>query len=164
MIQAEEDSLGKAKNEFVKKSIQARIDALKADLEAALPEALKDEVETELPTPEESGLEDAAENKEEKDEEVKESLNEEVRDLTKIKGTYSKLISDNIQQIFDALEQRKSTSEMKELVLNIIESAHDTPAKRGFIVKLNKQSSAFGIANLCKNAMLAADKDTRLNK
>lgn len=72
MIEKEEKSLASAKNDFVKKSIQSRIDALKADLEAALPEALKGEIETELPTPEESGLEDAAENKEE--EEVKESL------------------------------------------------------------------------------------------
>ena len=88
MIQAEEESLGKAKNEFVKKSIQSRIDALKADLEAALPEALKDEVVAdELPTPEESGLEDAAENKEEvKDEDVKESLNETYYACAEIDG------------------------------------------------------------------------------
>ena len=70
-IEKTEKSLENAKNDFVKKSIQAKLDALKADLEAALPEALKDEVVAdELPTPEESGLEDAAENKEE----VKESL------------------------------------------------------------------------------------------
>ena len=47
--------------DFVKKSIQSRIDALQADLEAALPEALKGEVETELPTAEEIELE-ATEN------------------------------------------------------------------------------------------------------
>jgi hypothetical protein len=77
MIEKEEKSLASAKNDFVKKSIQSRIDALKADLEAALPEALKGEVETELPTPEEVDL-NAAENKEDKDEEVKESLNKSV--------------------------------------------------------------------------------------
>ena len=74
MIEKEENSLANAKNDFVKKSIQARIDALKADLEAALPEALKDEVEpADLPTPEEAEMEAATENKEE---DVKESLTE----------------------------------------------------------------------------------------
>jgi hypothetical protein len=75
MIEKEEKSLANAKNDFVKKSIQSRIDALKADLEAALPEALKGEVETELPTAEEIDLE-ATENTEEK-EETKESLTED---------------------------------------------------------------------------------------
>ena len=81
MIEKEEKSLASAKNDFVKKSIQSRIDALKADLEAALPEALKGEVETELPTAEEVELE-ATENTEEKEEakeSLKESLNEEVK-------------------------------------------------------------------------------------
>lgn len=75
MIEKEEKSLANAKNDFVKKSIQSRIDSLKADLEAALPEVLKDEVETELPTAEEVELE-ATENTEEK-EETKESLTED---------------------------------------------------------------------------------------
>ena len=90
MIEKEEKSLANAKNDFVKKSIQSRIDALKADLEAALPEALKDEVEpAELPTPEEADIdatdneseadENETEEKEEKpQEETKESLNENV--------------------------------------------------------------------------------------
>lgn len=80
-IEKAEKSLENAKNDFVKKSIKSRIEALKADLEAALPEALKDEVVAdELPTPEESGLEDAAENKEEEPkEETKESLTESLK-------------------------------------------------------------------------------------
>ena len=82
MIEKEENSLANAKNDFVKKSIQSRIDALKADLEAALPEALKGEVETELPTAEEVELE-ATENIEEK-EETKESLNESLNEEVKI--------------------------------------------------------------------------------
>ena len=78
-ISKEEASLATAKNEFVKKSIQSSIDALKADLEAALPEALKDEITTEeLPTPEEVNMEAAAENTEDK-KEKKESLTESLR-------------------------------------------------------------------------------------
>lgn len=83
MIEKEEKSLATAKNDFVKKSIQSRIDALKADLESALPEALKDEIETELPTAEEVELEATKNVEEPKDElaevkentELKESLN-----------------------------------------------------------------------------------------
>lgn len=86
-IEKAEKALEVAKNDFVKKSIQSKLDALKADLEEALPEALKDEVTVndELPTPEESGLEDAAENKEEEPkEETKESLNESLTEEVKI--------------------------------------------------------------------------------
>ena len=76
MISQEEEALAKATNEFVKKNIQTRLDAFKADLEAALPEALKDEVVVdELPTPEEAEMEAPAENKEDK-KEKKESLTE----------------------------------------------------------------------------------------
>ena len=63
-----EANLAKATNEYVKKAIQRRLDAFKADLEEALPEALKDEAISadELPTPEEADMEAAAENQEER--------------------------------------------------------------------------------------------------
>jgi Na+/phosphate symporter len=59
MIKQEEESLKNAENEFVKKAIQRRLDAFKADLEEALPEELKTEVEAnnDLPTPEEVDME-----------------------------------------------------------------------------------------------------------
>ena len=66
-IEKTEKELENAKNEFVKKSIETRLDSLKADLEAALPEALKDEVQNELPAADEI-------------EEVKESLSESFRE------------------------------------------------------------------------------------
>lgn len=69
-IEKAEKEVENAKNEFVKKSIEARIDSLKTDLEAALPEALKDEVQNELPAADEI-------------EEVKESLNEAI-DIQKL--------------------------------------------------------------------------------
>ena len=80
MINQEEEALKKAENEFVKKAIQRRLDAFKADLEEALPAELKGEVEAndELPTPEEVDLKDAAENKDEEKKEKKESLTEDL--------------------------------------------------------------------------------------
>lgn len=83
MIEKEEKSLANAKNDFVKKSLRSRIDALKADLEEALPEALKTEVEPDLPTAEEIDLE-ATQNTEEK-EETKESLKEALTETTATK-------------------------------------------------------------------------------
>jgi hypothetical protein len=70
-IEKAEKELENAKNEFVKKSIEARLDSLKTDLEAALPEVLKDEVQDELP---------AADEIEEDVEEVKESLTENLKE------------------------------------------------------------------------------------
>lgn len=85
MIKQEEESLKKAENEFVKKAIQRRLDAFKADLEEALPEELKTEVEAnnDLPTPEEVDMEAAAENTDnEEKKEKKESLTEGLRTWT----------------------------------------------------------------------------------
>ena len=73
MIEQEEKALSRTDNEYVKKAIQRRIDAFKADLEDALPEELKNEVEIDLPTAKEIDLE-ATENVEEPKEETKESL------------------------------------------------------------------------------------------
>lgn len=111
MIEKEEKSLANAKNDFVKKSIQSRIDALKADLEAALPEALKGEVETELPTAEEVDL-NAAENvEEEKVEEVKESLQE---DCNTISTTNETLVEDADTDVTDAeVEELMKSEEFK---------------------------------------------------
>lgn len=77
MIEDEEANLAKATNEYVKKAIERRLDAFKADLEEALPDALKDEAISaeELPTPEEADMKAAAENKDEP-KEKKESLTE----------------------------------------------------------------------------------------
>lgn len=79
MIEDEEANLAKATNEYVKKAIQRRLDAFKADLEEALPDALKDEAISadDLPTPEEADMEAAAENKDEP-KEKKESLTEDL--------------------------------------------------------------------------------------
>ena len=85
MIEDEEANLAKATNEYVKKAIQRRLDAFKADLDEALPETLKGEAisANELPTPEEADMDDAAENKDNNENrnektEKKESLTEDI--------------------------------------------------------------------------------------
>lgn len=122
MIAQEEESLKKAENEFVKKAIQRRLDAFKADLEEALPEAIKDEVAVaDLPTPEEADMDAAAENtdeseaKEEKTEK-KESLTEDLDAERKLDAEEAALektdaedyiveaTSSSVMQALDALE------------------------------------------------------------
>ena len=54
---------------------------------------------------------------------------------------------------------------MKDLVLSIIEPAYNTEAKKKFIqLKLNPQKTALGVTELCANALMAANTDTRLHK
>ena len=92
MIEQEEEALGRADNEYVKKAIQRRLDAFKIDLEEALPEELKTEVEanTDLPTPEEVDMEAAAENTDnEEKKEKKESLTEATATISRLKRNYS---------------------------------------------------------------------------
>ena len=94
-----------------------------------------------------------------------ESLTEakkEPADLSKVKGTYSKLLVDNSQKIWDAFEAGDSLDSLKVLVKKIISSAHDTPAKRSFILKVDKSRSPMDLTELVSNAILRADKDTRL--
>jgi hypothetical protein len=122
MIAQEEESLKKAENEFVKKAIQRRLDAFKADLEEALPEAIKSEVEVnDLPTPEEVDMEAAAENKDDNENknektEKKESLTEDLDAERKLDAEEAALektdaedyiveaTSNSVMQALDALE------------------------------------------------------------
>lgn len=126
MINQEEEALKKAENEFVKKAIQRRLDAFKADLEEALPAELKGEVEAnnDLPTPEEVDLEDAAENKEDEKKEKKESLTEDLDAEHKLEAEEAALDRTNaedyiveatkssVMQALDALEA-ELTEEVK---------------------------------------------------
>lgn len=123
MINQEEDALKKAENEFVKKAIQRRLEAFKADLEEALPTELKGEVDAneELPTPEEVDMEAAAENKDDNENknektEKKESLTEDFDAERKLDAEEAALektdaedyiveaTSSSVMQALDALE------------------------------------------------------------
>lgn len=126
MINQEEEALKKAENEFVKKAIQRRLDAFKADLEEALPAELKGEVEAnnDLPTPEEVDLEDAAENKEDENKDKKESLTEDLDAEHKLEAEEAALertdaedyiveaTKSSVMQALDALEA-ELTEEVK---------------------------------------------------
>ena len=86
-----------------------------------------------------------------------------VKDLTKVNGTYSKELAAHIADINGAFNDDGCSLDCyKDLVKKIIESADDTEAKRGFLGSLEKQSSKYGILKLCTDAVLKANKDTQV--
>ena len=92
-----------------------------------------------------------------------EAKKDEPRDLTKVKGTYAKLLQDHIQEIYTAFGDSKvDVNGLKELIKKIIAPAHETDAKKGFILKVDRQRDKQALVELCTNAILRADKDTRL--
>ena len=145
MLEQEEEALSRADNEYVKKAIQRRIDAFKADLEEALPEELKDEVETDLPTAEEIDLE-ATENVEEPKEETKESLKEAIQKNPNISAEeINKIIKDK------KLLQKEKAKKIYEDV-KIISDLSDYKPWSGAVDTWNKIQEANKIDEL--DAML----------
>ena len=135
MINQEEEALKKAENEFVKKAIQRRLDAFKADLEEALPAAIKDEVEVnDLPTPEEADMDAAAENKDDNENknektEKKESLTEDIDAERKLDAEEAALENSNAE---DYIVEATNTSVMQALdalEAELTEGAELTEAK-----------------------------------
>lgn len=129
MISQEEEALGKADNEFVKKAIQRRLDAFKADLEEALPAALKDEIALEeLPTPEEADMKNAAENKEDK-KEKKESLTEDVETERKLAAEEASLEKSDAEAPIVEAAGSDVVKALDALEAELMEGAELTEAK-----------------------------------
>lgn len=135
MINQEEEALKKAENEFVKKAIQRRLDAFKADLEEALPAAVKDEVATnDLPTPEEADMEAAAENKadnENKNEkaEKKESLTEDLEAEQKLDAEEAALERTDAEDYIVEATNNSVMKALDALEAELTEDASLTEAK-----------------------------------
>ena len=135
MINQEEEALKKAENEFVKKAIQRRLDAFKADLEEALPEAVKDEVSTnDLPTPEEVDMEAAAENKDDNENknekaEKKESLTEDLEAEQKLNAEEAALEKTDAEDYIVEATNNSVMKALDELEAELTEDASLTEAK-----------------------------------
>ena len=135
MINQEEEALKKAENEFVKKAIQRRLDAFKADLEEALPEAVKDEVSTnDLPTPEEVDMEAAAENKDDNENknekaEKKESLTEDLEAEQKLNAEEAALEKTDAEDYIVEATNNSVMKALDELEAELTEDASLSEAK-----------------------------------
>ena len=128
MIEDEETNLAKATNEYVKKAIQRRLDAFKADLEEALPAALKDEAISadELPTPEEADMKAAAENKDEP-KEKKESLTEDLETEQKLDAEEADLENSNAEDYIVEATQTSVAKALDALEAELTESLPREP-------------------------------------
>ena len=81
--------------------------------------------------------------------------NNKPRDLSHTNGTYTKLLNENIQTIYDNYNNRSiSVEQFKQKVIKIIESAHDTPAKRNFLLSLDKQKTKNNVLFFVSNSWL----------
>ena len=81
--------------------------------------------------------------------------NNKPRDLSQTTGTYTKLLNENIQTIYDDYNNRTvSVEQLKQKVVKIIESAYDTPAKRNFLLSLNKQKTKDNVVFFVSNSWL----------
>ena len=81
--------------------------------------------------------------------------NNKPRDLSHTNGTYTKLLNENIQTIYDNYNNRSiSVEQFKQNVIKIIESAHDTPAKRNFLLSLDNQKTKNNVLFFVSNSWL----------
>ncbi len=80
------------------------------------------------------------------------------KNLSNVQGTYTKSIVDNINKINDAYNKKMPLSAFKSLIIKLVESAHDTAAKRKFIFNVNKQNNNDSLLMYIYNAELRGSK------
>ena len=80
--------------------------------------------------------------------------------LTKVNGTYSKELYENMEEIKDIVSDKSySVASMKSCILGIIEPAWiNKAAKKRFISYLNNCGSKYEIYRLCNNTVQKAMK------
>jgi len=77
------------------------------------------------------------------------------RDLSKVDGTYTKLLTDNYVLITDlGNDVRIDLPNYIKRISSIVEPATDTPAKRNFLMKLHQKRSKFEAMLYVSNAWL----------
>ena len=80
-------------------------------------------------------------------------------DLSKVKGSYTKELSDHIQEINSKFEDSSiNTNDYRELIINIIQPANNTPAKRNFIMNLLQKRTKSDILFYVTNSFLNGSK------
>lgn len=78
-----------------------------------------------------------------------------VFDLSKTEGTYTKEIEIHLPEIYSAYEDRTiSIAAFKDLVINIVNKARDTKARKNFLSNLTKKTSKDQILFYTNNAYM----------
>lgn len=82
-------------------------------------------------------------------------LEEAKKDLTTVKGTYSKLLNDNIAKIYaEGEDDSVSLQDYKVTILDIVKPANNTPAKATFEYKVSQMRSKQELMFYASNAAL----------
>jgi len=77
------------------------------------------------------------------------------KDLSNAEGSYTKCIGDNYELITNlGNDARIGVNEYINRIKEIIKDAHDTPAKRNFLLSLNSQTNKYKAMTLVSNAYL----------
>ena len=94
------------------------------------------------------------------EEELKESL-KEGKDLTKVKGTISKVLQDNIDDIY----RLKTANEIKDFVEKLFkENNISTPKSKSFIDKLSRKRDTMDSISTILNTILAGSDNKSIDK
>jgi len=81
------------------------------------------------------------------------------KDLSTVNGTYTKEINDHISEINEKFEDNSlDTNGYRNLILKIIGPANDTPAKRNFILNLNRKRNKTEILFYVTSSYLTGSK------
>ena len=77
------------------------------------------------------------------------------RDLSNVAGTYTSELSAHINEINSKFEDKSiDTNAYRNYILEIIKPAHDTPAKRKFMLNLSRKHNKCEILFYVSNAWL----------
>ena len=81
------------------------------------------------------------------------------KNLSNVKGTYAKVISDHLSEINNICTiDRKPVNEAKNYIKDlVIKESKVTNAQQNFLAQLEKQRTLDSICILCYNVMLKAD-------
>lgn len=76
-----------------------------------------------------------------------------VKDLSNVKGTYTKVLQDHLQEIYAGYASM-NLDQFKNYVLGFVNQAYDTAARSHFIESISKQRTKDGLVMLVNNAWL----------
>lgn len=81
------------------------------------------------------------------------------KDLSTVEGSYTKELNDHIQEINSKFEDNSiDVNSYRDLIIKIIEKAHDTPAKRNFLFNLSKKRTKYDILFYVTSSYLNGSK------
>ena len=81
------------------------------------------------------------------------------KDLSTVEGSYTKELNDHIQEINSKFEDNSiDVNGYRDFIIKSIEKAHDTPAKRNFLLNLSRKRTKYDILFYVTSSYLNGSK------